>query len=199
MEAINSNYQMINTRMLLRGDSCCQIMVKEKGHIVWGDVKKKVIDVPIPEITHEELEYWQSAIYSQQWIYATNALVDFAGKEKAVEIIRPYMRALGMSTAQEVFTELGLKDHNAISIAAIIDQCNKATNQKSTYTFQTPDKVEKEITECIFANASQDICSDALTARNNGICEAINPEFKFIPLKRMCKGDKTCKWVIIKH
>jgi len=65
---------------------------------------------------------------------------------------------------------------------------------------ETPERVEKELTECIlvFANAPQDICANALEARSNGICEMINPEYEFRTIKRMCKGDKTCQWVIKK-
>jgi hypothetical protein len=203
MRAFNSilysDYESIYSKMLVRGDPFCQVMIKKKGHTIWGEVAKKPVEIPIPHWSDEEREYWQSANFSQSWIYATNALVDFAGKEKAVEILRPYMRALGMSIALDLSKELGIKDRDAISIASIIDRCNQAANQKGKLSFQTPERVEKEITECIFANASQDICADALEARANGICEAINPEYKFISLKRMCKGDKTCKWLIIKH
>lgn len=198
-QTANSSYESIYTKMLIRGDPFCQIMFKKGGHTIWGDVAKKPVEISIPQILKEDLEYWQSAHYSQMWIYATNALVDFAGKEKAVEILRPYMRALGISIATNLSKELGIKDRDAISIASIIERCNQAANQKGKLSFQTPERVEKEITECIFANASQDICADALEARANGICEAINPEYKFISLKRMCKGDKACKWLIIKH
>ncbi|MDD1744201.1 MAG: L-2-amino-thiazoline-4-carboxylic acid hydrolase [Candidatus Methanoperedens sp.] len=199
LPAINSDYEFIYCKMLVRGDPFCQVMIKRKGHTIWGDIVKKPVEIPILKVSDEEREFWQRAIFSQQWIYATNALVDFVGKEKAVEILRPYMRALGMSLALDLSKEMEIKDHDAIFIAAIIERCNQAANQKGTLSFQTPERVEKEITECIFANASQDICADALEARANGICEAINPEYKFISLKRMCKGDKTCKWVIIKH
>jgi len=193
-----NNFEYSHTRMLVKGDPYCQIMCKDKNYTLWGEIAKKPTEVPVPEISIEEKEFWQSACYSQTWVYATNALVDFAGKEKAVEIISPYMKALGKSTAVELFKELDLKDRNATSIALIINECNKAANQKGKYLTYTPDSVEREMTECIFASASQEICADCLEVRANGICEAINPEYEFKLTKRMCRGDKTCHWVIKK-
>jgi hypothetical protein len=195
---MNNNYEYIATRMLVKGDPCCQGLVKKKGHEIWGDVSKKAAEVPILELSYEEREFWSSANYSQIWIYITNALVDFAGKEKSAEILRPYMWALGKSISADILKELSIKDRDATSMALIIDQCNCGTNQKGEYLIHTPEKVERKITECIFAHASQDICADALEARANGICEAINPDYEFHLTKRMCKGDKTCHWVVKK-
>jgi hypothetical protein len=198
MGAINDNYEWFLTRSLYKGDPICQMMVKRKGANIRGEVKKKPVEICTPQPSKEELAYWQSANFSQCWIYATNALVDFAGKEKAAEVIRPYMKALGMSTALELTGKLGIKERDALSIAAIIEYCNKVASQKGKMLVQTPERVEKELTECIFAHASQDICADALEARSNGICEMINPEYEFRTIRRMCKGDKTCHWVIKK-
>jgi len=198
VQAMDNNYEYCYTKMLARGDPYCQIMNKKKSCMIWGEVTKKSVEVPFPKMSDEELEYWQSANYSQQWIYMTNALVDFAGKEKAAEMLRPYMKALGKSTAIDLFKELGLKDRDTKIITLIIDHCNSGTNQKGEYLTRSPERVEKEITQCIFSSASQDICANALEARENGICEAINPECEFCLTKRMCKGDKTCHWVIKK-
>lgn len=195
---LHVDYETNYARMLVRGDPFCQMMVKKRGHTIWGEVERKPVEIPPPSWSDQEREYWQSANYSQQWIYATNALVDFAGKEKAVEILRPYMKALGISIANDLSKELGIKDRDALAIASIIDRCNQAANQKGSYTYRTPERVDKEITECIFSNASQDICANALEARSNGICEAINPLYEFHSTKRMCKGDKVCHWVIKK-
>ena len=150
MQAINSGYEVIYTRKLVRGDPLCQLMVSKKGHTIWGEVAKKPVEIPIPHWSDEEREYWQSAAFSQSWIYETNALVDFAGKEKAVEILRPYMKALGKSIALDLSKELGIGNRDAISIASIIEQCNQAANQKGEYIIHTPGRVEKELTECIF-------------------------------------------------
>ncbi|MGA2574080.1 MAG: hypothetical protein ABSF36_07800 [Candidatus Methanomethylicaceae archaeon] len=200
LRALNDNYEECLTRSYYRGDPICQVMIKKKGANIRGEIRKKPVEICTPQPSKEELAYYHSAHLSQSWIYATNALVDFAGKERAMEILRPYMRELGMSTALELTKKLGIKGRDAASIAAVIEYCNRVANQKGKMLVETPERVEKELTECIlvFANAPQDICANALEARSNGICEMINPEYEFRTIKRMCKGDKTCQWVIKK-
>jgi predicted ArsR family transcriptional regulator len=183
-------------QMLTKGDPRCRCIVTDKSVKGVGEVTK--LDIELPKLSQDFKEYKRAGILAQTWVYATNALVDYAGPEKAIELMRPYMRQSGMSMGLDLYTKLGIMKRDATSIALVIRFINACLQQKGEVVKSEVDRVEKEITECPFSNASQDICASLLSIRSNGICEAINPEYEFVSEKRMCKGDKSCHWVIKK-
>lgn len=184
-------------QMLTRGDPKCRVVVTDKSaKDLKGENTK--LDLVIPRLSQEMKEYMRAAVLAQMWVYATNALVDYAGPEKSVDLMRPYMRQSGMSMGLDLYNKLSITGRDAPSISFVIRFINGCLQQKGEVIKSEPDKVEKEITECPFSGGTGEICADLLMIRSNGICEVLNPSYEFISEKRMCRGDKTCHWVVKK-
>ncbi|MDD1744203.1 MAG: L-2-amino-thiazoline-4-carboxylic acid hydrolase [Candidatus Methanoperedens sp.] len=196
LKEINPNWRLILTHSLAQGDAFCQWIGKGFNDFI-GDKIKTILLQPF-RVPQEILDYWRVAWVSELWVIATNAVVSFAGHDGAIKMIEPYIKQNGMSIALSLSKRMGIDENNATGIAAIIDISNNALQQKGKIITNTTQRVEKEISECPFSGGTGEICADLLTISSNGICEAINPDYEFLLTKRMCKGDKTCQWVIKK-
>jgi hypothetical protein len=108
------------------------------------------------------------------------------------------MQQNGMSFALSICQRFNLTGKNADTIGFIINLSNEALQQRGWVLISSPKLFEREIYECPFSNSSHQICPDLLVMRSTGICEAINSDFEIVPKSRMCRGDKTCHWIIKK-
>jgi len=183
---------------LSSGDPYCMGGLTYKGKSLYtgGEPIATVMRLRLPK---EQLDYMLFAWMGEMWSIASNSTVEFFGEEGALELLRPYMMQNGMAMALQLKEKLKLKENNAQTIGEIIDYCNLAVQQRGRVLISSPNHFEKEITECPFYGMSHTICSDLLTARSNGICNAINPEFVFFADRRMCKGDNVCHWIVKKR
>jgi hypothetical protein len=196
--AINPDLGTISKFKLTKGDPCCSWELTYKGKSLYDDGETIAV-IRRVRMPKEQLDYWLFAWMGEMWAIASNSTVEFFGEEEALELLRSYMQQNGMATALQLKEKLRLQVNNAQTIGEIIDYCNAAVQQKGRILVSSPNHFEKEITECPFYGMSHTICSGLLTARSNGICNAINPEYGFFSDQRMCKGDKVCHWVVKKR
>jgi hypothetical protein len=193
----NPDLEFIPGPKLTAGDPFCMGFLIYKGKPMW-DEGETIAVLRRPRIPDELIDYILFAWMGEMWAMACNSAMEFFGEEEALELLRSYMMQNGMSTAHQLQKKLKLIGNDAQIIGEIIDYCNLAVQQKGQILVSSPNHFEKEIRECPFYGMSHTICSGLLTARSNGICNAINPEFGFFSDQHMCKGDKVCHWVIKK-
>jgi hypothetical protein len=198
VSAFNPDLEYVPILKLTAGDPFCQAILSYKGKSLY-DEGETIAVVRRLNIPVEMLDYYLFAWMGEMWAMMSNSAVEFFGEGETLELLRPYMKQNGMATALQLKERLRLDGNNAQTIGEIIDYCNAAVQQKGRILVSSPNHFEKEITECPFYGMSHTICSGLLTARSNGICNAINPEYGFFSNQRMCKGDKVCHWVVKKR
>jgi hypothetical protein len=193
---INPRYEFIVDHSLASGDRCCHFRVVKTNE--FQSDSETLALVVRPRLGSKVKRYYAYAQLGELWTIYSNALVEHAGREKAIEIMKPYMLQSGMSFGLSIQQRYNITGNDATTIGSIISLSNEAIQQYGRQIILNPERFEKEIIECPFSNSSHQICADLLTMRSKGIASAINPDYEYTLTSRMCKGDKVCHWVVNK-
>jgi len=154
-------------------------------------------ELKIPQLP-PEMAHLQAVQAAGGW-YATaiRALVDKFGSEEALKILHPYLKEAGKQ-AGAMAEMLGFTSKDAIAIASLLHLLEEQVMLvKGKPTEVSPDRVVKEVTECPFQPSAPEFCLSFLSLCE-GVCEAINPEYKLTFAKFMGKGDPICQWIVEK-
>ena len=154
-------------------------------------------ELKIPQLP-PEMAHLQAMQVAGGW-YATaiRALVDKFGAEEALKILHPYLKEVGKQ-AGPVAEMLGITSKDAIAIASVLHLMeDQVMLVKGKLTEVSPDRVVKEVTECPFQPSAPELCLSFLSVCE-GVCEAINPEYKWTLPKFIPKGDPICQWIVEK-
>lgn len=93
---------------------------------------------------------------------------------------------------------MGFTTKDAIAIASVIHLFEEQVLLvEGKPTEVSPDRVVKEITKCPFQNFAPEFCLVLLSAVE-GLCEAINPEYKLTMPNFIPKGGPICQWIVKK-
>jgi len=151
----------------------------------------------IPQLPAEMAH--QQAVAALGGFYATaiRALVDKFGSKEALKILHPYLKESGKETGA-MAEMLGFTSKDAIAIASLIHLFEKQVLLvKGEPTKVSPNRVVKEMTECPFQSFAPEFCL-GFQSLCEGICEAINPDYKWTLPKFIPKGDPICQWIVEK-
>ncbi|MDD1766037.1 MAG: SHOCT domain-containing protein [Methanomassiliicoccales archaeon] len=192
-EGISAEHDFDLPYALGRGDPFCRYVIRKKSDSYSPEFEndKNMRTLPIPTIPQERIDFWGTAATGEWWTLTTNAFVDFAGLERAMEIIGPYMKQNGISFGLKYARELNVKARDATAIDSILTFMNSCLGQNGNVSQVSDERVEKEIYECPFSGAPAELCRQ-LEAFTNGMCEAINPDYELIHVRAMCRGDSSC-------
>lgn len=198
-EEINPEYEIICEQMMTRGDPFCIFATRRKpGTRKAPDSNNQVVSLPpLPEISKEERDYWAIQILGEEWVLCTRALMDDENSDRALNLLKIRMKLQGISTGLRFSKKLEIGGNDALAIASLVDFCNSLFQQEGKVTHSSPDRIEKEMSQCPFQYAPREICIQ-FEAFTNGICEAVNPDYEVVHTKAMCKGDSSCVRIIRK-
>ena len=152
----------------------------------------KIPQLP-PEMAH------QQAVAAMGGSYATaiRALVDKFGSEEALKILHPYLKDSGREMGA-MASMLGITSKDAMGIASMIHLFEEQVLLvEGKLTEVSPNRVAKEISKCPFQDFAPEFCL-AFLSMCEGLCEAINPEYKWTLPKFIPKGDLICQWIVEK-
>jgi predicted ArsR family transcriptional regulator len=154
--------------------------------------KLEIPQLPV-EMAHQQAGASWGGIYAA----AIRALVDKFGSKEALKILHPYLKEMGKETGA-MAEMLGFTSKDAIAIASLIHLFEKQMLLvKGEPTEVSPNRVVKEITECPFQSFAPEFCLAFLSVCE-GICQAINPDYKWTLPKFIPKGDPICQWIVEK-
>lgn len=154
-------------------------------------------ELKIPQLPPEMAHQQALAAMGGNFAAAIRALVDKFGSEEALKILHPYLKEAGKE-AGAMAEMMGFTTKDAIAIASLIHLFEEQVLLvKGKPTEVSPDRVVKEVTECPFQNFAPEFCLGFLSLVE-GICEAINPDYKWTLPKFIPKGDPICQWIVEK-
>ena len=154
--------------------------------------KLEIPQLPV-EMAHQQAVAALGGLYA----LAIRALVDKFGSKEALKILHPYLRENGKETGA-MAEMLGFTSKDAIAIASLIHLFEKQVLLvKGEPTKVSPNRVVKEMTECPFQSLAPEACL-SFQSLCDGICQAINPDYKWTLAKCIPKGDPICQWVVEK-
>jgi len=149
------------------------------------------------QLSSEEAHRFALLAWGQIYANSLRALVDKLGSEEALRLLHPYLERVGEG-APAMAQMMGVTENDAIAIASLIhlfDEQVLLVEGKPTEI--SPERVVKEITKCPFQDFGPEFCL-ALLSANQGMVEAMNPEYKFTMPKFIPNGDPICQWILEK-
>jgi hypothetical protein len=198
-KALEVPYQSTLVSCAARGDKECKWVMKPFGRQDLkdeSDLGPMIADILNWELPKEMVDSFSVQYLAEFWILATKALIDHLGEERVASMLAPYMKHRGAS--------FGLKRSSAshgafdlLRITSSICLIDGALHMEPSSTLPELNMVERTIVDCPFREAPVAVCQQ-FEAFCNGICEAIDPDYKFAYDCMMTKGDKTCHWTIRK-
>ncbi|HTY48015.1 MAG TPA: hypothetical protein VMB46_10180 [Methanomassiliicoccales archaeon] len=191
-EGLPSGLEWNLTRSLSFGDGSCEFRVKN------GETfdSEPLDDISTCQFSAKERLFWQLAGYGEFWVVSAKAFSDWAGPEKAMDVLGHYMRMSGLSIGGRLAKKIGESSSNQETLTNIVSMICRA-HQKSSNLEENGVGTVQEICKCPFSDSPKEICEQYQTFFN-GICEAIDPSYEFKYDRMMTKGDGTCHWTIKK-
>jgi hypothetical protein len=154
-------------------------------------------ELKVPQLPAEMAHQQALAFLGGAYAAAIRALVDKFGSKEALKILHPYLKEMGKQTGA-MAEMLGFTSKDAIAIASLMHLFEtQVLLVKGEPTEVSPNRVVKEITECPVQSFAPELCLSMLSA-GEGICQAINPDYKWTLPKFIPKGDPICQWIVEK-
>ena len=154
-------------------------------------------ELKIPQLPADMAHQQALAAMGGYYAAAIRALVDKFGSEEALKILHPYLKESGKEVGA-MAEMMGFTSKDAIAIASLIHLFEEQVLLVAGKpTEVSPDRVVKEMTKCPFQDFAPEFCL-AFLSLCEGICEAINPEYKWTLPKFIPKGDLICQWIVEK-
>ena len=152
----------------------------------------KIPQLP-PEMAHQQALAATGGFYAA----AIRAMVDKFGSEEALEVLHAYLKETGKEMGA-MAPMMGITSKDAIAIASLIHLFEEQVLLvEGKPTEVSPDRVVKEITKCPFQSFAPEFCLSMMSLCE-GLCEAINPEYRFTITKFIPRGDPICQWIVEK-
>jgi hypothetical protein len=188
------SYSLVQS--LSKGDKLCRAVFRKSGNSVPSGPVVSTLDSQDLNMTREERDFWSRAILGENWAIVTRAMVERLGSDRTIATLRPYMRQTGLSLGMRMMS--GLKADEGTSRLPL----DLVTLVQASFGMQTiPEAFGRtgsgQVVSCPFSGSPPEMCHQFETCLN-GICESINPAYKFAYDRMMTKGDKTCHWTIKK-
>lgn len=156
-------------------------------------------ELQIPQLPSETAHLLALDFLGRSYATAIRALVDKFGSEEALKILHPYLKEMGKEMGDRALTMGFITSKDAMGIASLLHLAEEQVflGVEGELKEVGPERVVKEITKCPAQDFAPEFCLAFLSVVE-GICEAINPEYKWILPKFIPKGDPICQWIVEK-
>ena len=124
------------------------------------------------------------------------ALIDRFGREEAHRIVHPYLHALGRSIGEGALKRGLVGDATGIATQAHFAE-SQLFGVEGEVVEVSPERVVKQVKSCPMEKCSVDFCK-SFECLLSGVCEAMNPEYRWYMTKIIPAGDSICEWVVEK-
>jgi hypothetical protein len=132
-------------------------------------------------------------ILREWWLTATQALVDAAGSERALELLKPYFTHMGKAGAINIKSMTGI-NWDEQPIGAFIQWC--AVRGTRGRVFQAGDgTIIFELLECQTKGVCREACICLCTFTMGSGSEEANPKLELVLISSLSSGDPDCKWL----
>lgn len=146
----------------------------------------------------EEAHQWAVVVLGQIYSATLQALVRRLGAQEVLKITGPDLWAIGAG-APAMAQSMGITGNNAIAIASVIYPFEEQVLRiEGRLTEVSPDRVVREVTRCPWQDFIGPEFCEVLVYVNQGMVEAMNPEYKFTMPKMIPCGHSFCQWVLEK-
>jgi len=145
-------------------------------------------------LTKEELRLLSFGVLREWWLSATQALVDSAGSEKALEHLKPYFLHMGKAGAINInaWTDSFMRDRPS---GAWIQRC--AVGGKQGRIFRAGDgTVIEGLVECETMGKSREACICLCSYCMSSGSEETNSKMDYVLIGSLSTGDPECRWLI---
>ena len=154
-------------------------------------------EVQLPKLPEEKAHRMAIRSLGEQCDALTLALVNKFGSEEAQKLIYPYLFKMGKQAASAM-PRWGVAGKDALAIAAWMDFVEEQLLKvEGKFTEASPERVVKEITRCPLQHLSVDFCK-SFESIAEGVCEGVNPQYRYRLTKIIPAGDSVCEWVVEK-
>lgn len=146
----------------------------------------------------EEAHQWAVVVLGQIYSATLQPLVKKLGIQEVLQIARPALWGIG-SGAPAMSEMMGITGKDAIAIASVIYPFEEQVLRiEGRVTEVNPDRVVREVTRCPWQDFIGPEFCEVLMYVNQGMVEAMNPEYKFTMPKMIPCGDPVCQWILEK-
>lgn len=156
------------------------------------DVNKILMQIP------EEESGWRAHHYTGGvWEMVTHALVEKLGPELMIEILQPRMRRIGFAYGLKIKNQFGIEGGRINSLMVAMNVFGRSIRQTHHQQVMGGDELAVSVVECPFRNdlATSTHCF-LIECINDGICKAIDPDYKFQYESMTTVGDDVCRWSV---
>jgi hypothetical protein len=155
-----------------------------------GETKAMIVNMDFPK---EVVDSYSIQYLGEFWIMGTRALNDHLGPGRSPSILGPYMRHSGISFGLRHMSSHHSCAPGVDTIVSAISSCNEALQMIHENLESSRVGSSVTITDCPFKDAPPEVCAQ-FESFCNGICEGIDPRYKFAYDRMMSRGDSTCHW-----
>lgn len=156
-----------------------------------------MVKLKVPQLSPQEAHQFALLTWGQIYAASVRALVDRLGSAEALETLRPRLREVG-GTAPAFAEMMGITGKDAIAIGSLIHLIEEQVLLVEGKPVEvSPDRVVKQISKCPFQGFAPEFCQ-ALLIANEGMVEAINPQYKMTMPMLIPNGDPVCEWILEK-
>jgi hypothetical protein len=189
-----------------RGDSECANIYYEgkEPPATWKEDIGRGTPITPAEFDEEKVRQFGILALGELWLFPTQALMEWKGQE-AIPKLKEAMRPLGRKWGKELSRVTGMLGNDMGAVFSVIDTYNSIMGQEGRTIYSSSDRHETDITICPFSVAPAEMgaaCGDAIGAQceafNNGLCEAVSPDFEVRFTTKMCTDGQCCHRVIRK-
>lgn len=176
------------------GDNVCRFAIKHRSAPNPSTLILNTIhhyDLPLDK---QQWDFWCRASLGESWAIVSRAMVEGLGEEGTISLLIPYLHQSGLALGMRLMLNIKEGDSASKQLSDTIQMVQCSLGKKVNLS------AEGEIlvgimNECPFSGSSPTICHQ-FEAFYDGLCEAINSDYKFKYDRMMTKGHETCHWVI---
>jgi hypothetical protein len=196
VETLNPMFQCNLAKSRSWGDSDCIWVIRRKDGKGAYENEEDFEPIEPAKVVDNIFNNTSLAYMGEFWILSTRAFLDLLDSEDVTKILEDLMEKKGMEFGMKWKKSLDFNGTSLQIICRLLESIQQVHQMKGEVK-KDEDKMEGEISECPLSSAPPQVCLQ-VQSFNNGLCEAIDPNYEFAYDRMMTKGDKTCHWRIRK-
>jgi hypothetical protein len=127
------------------------------------------------------------------WALSLDALVEFAGKGRSIELLRPHMENSGRGGYRFLMTRMGWEEESLERVAIITAMAHMLMGKKvRAARVKGEEEMVVEFVECPFESASLEVCVGICYHIIRGVAEEYGSDYEGELFKMMKHGDPFC-------